>query len=111
MTFAAFALATFFTILLWLVSGRFRPRLAGRERVTMQWSLSGKPNWSAPPRVALSLTPAVGTLTLFFIAGLVSFAPPEDGQGAGLLALVLIGLLLVAIHAGHMWFATRARNR
>jgi hypothetical protein len=53
----------------------------------------------------------VGTLTLFFIAGLVSFAPPEDGQGAGLLALVSIGLLLVAIHAGHMWFATRARNR
>lgn len=105
---AAFVLAAALSALLWWVSVVFRPRFEGRERVVMQWSLTGKPNSWASPKVALALTPSVGTLTLIAIAGSTAFATPEEGRAEALLTLIGIGVLLLAIHAGHMWFAARA---
>lgn len=108
---AVFALAAGFSALLWLISARFRPLLSGRDRVIMQWSLSGKPtNW-APPRVALAVTPAVGTLSLLLLAALTAFATPAEGQGPMALGVALIGLLLAAIHTAHLWFAARSPER
>lgn len=106
----AFIAATGFSALLWLISARFRPLLSGRERVIMQWSLSGKPtNW-APPRIALAVTPAVGTLSLLLIAVLTAFTPPEE-RGLVVLAIALGGLVLAGVHAAHMWFAARSTER
>src|SRR5690606_1230482 len=110
MTIAALALAAAFSILLWGVSALFRPRFEGRDRVVMQWSLTGKPTSWASPRTALALTPSVGTLTLVAIAGLVTLATPQKDRTEALLAMVSIGAVLVAIHAGHMWFAARASS-
>ena len=108
MTLAAIALAAAFSILLWWVSSLFRPRFEGRERVVMQWSLTGKPNSWASPKVALALTPTVGTLTLVGSAGFVAFATPGADRAEALLVMIPIGALLLAVHAGHMWFAARA---
>lgn len=107
MTLVAFALAAAFSALLWWVSALFRPRFEGRERVVMQWSLTGKPNSWASPKVALALTPAVGTLTLVALAGLLSLGTPQQDRAEALLAVAAIGAVLVAIHAGHLWFAAR----
>ena len=107
----ALAIAALFSSLLWLVTARARPHLAKRERVIMQWSLTGQPTSWASPRLALSLTPAVGTATLFLIVGLASSATPQEDRGAGLALFALVGLVLVAIHAAHMWFAIRSPHR
>jgi hypothetical protein len=111
MAFVAFALAAFFTILLWLVSGWFRPRFHEHERVVMQWSLSGKPNSYASPRVALAVTPGVGTVSLFLLAGLTSFSTPQEDWGAALSAIAAIGAVLVTIHILHMHFAAKSGGR
>lgn len=108
MAFVALALAALFSTLLWLVSGWFRPRFDGRERIIMQWSLSGKPNSYASPRVALAVTPGVGTVSLFLLAGMLSFSTPEGDWGAALSAVAAIGAALVTIHAVHMHFAAQS---
>jgi len=108
MTLADVALAATFSILLWWVTALFRPRFEGRERVVMQWSLTGKPNSWASPKVALAVTPTVGTLTLAGSAGFVAFGTPGPDRAEALLVMIPMGALLLAIHAGHMWFAARA---
>lgn len=111
MTVVAFALAAFFSALLWIVSGRFRPLLERRKRVVMQWSLTGKPTSTASPRAALAVTPAVGTATLFLVACVFAFGTPAEDREAAPLAVAAIGAVLVAIHAGHMYFAVRSDVR
>jgi hypothetical protein len=110
-TIIAFALAALFSILLWTVSHLFRPRFAGRDRVVMQWFFDGTPTWTAPPRVALAFTPVLGTLMCFLTAGLVAFAVPEEERGAAVSAVAVIGLMFLAIHAAHLWFAARSSVR
>lgn len=111
-----FALAGFFSILLWIVSARFRSLLTKRKQVVMRWSLSGKPNSTATPRVALATTPMVGTCSLFLLAGLFAFGPPtgdfrQEDWMAPPLAIAFIGILLVAIHTAHLYFAARSDLR
>lgn len=74
----------------------------------MQWSLTGKPNSWASPRVALAVTPAVGTLTLLAMAGFVAWGTQGEDRAEALLVIPPMGLLFLAIHVGHMWFAARA---
>ena len=111
MTAFAFIVAAGFSALLWLISARFRPLLAERERVIMQWSFTGTPTSWAPPRIALAVTPAVGTLSLLLIAALTAFATPAEDRALTVLATAAIGLILAAIHAAHMWFAARSAER
>lgn len=66
----------------------------------MQWSLTGKPNSWASPRVALAVTPAVGTLTLLAMAGFVAWGTPGEDRAEALLVIPPMGLLFLAIHAG-----------
>jgi hypothetical protein len=105
---AAIVVAAAFSAALWLISARYAPRFAGRKRVVMNWSFSGKPNSYASPRTALAVTPAVGTATLIVVGGLVAFATPHDERLLALPMIAFTGAVLSAIHAGHMWFAARA---
>ena len=77
-----------FSAVLWLISARYAPSFAGRQRVVMNWSFTGKPNSYASPRTALTVTPAVGTITLLLIGGAVAFATPHDERVGALLAIV-----------------------
>jgi len=111
MTIIAFALAAFFSLLLWTVSHLFQPRFAGPDRVVMQWFIDGTPTWTAPPRVALAFTPVLGTLMCFLTACLIAFAVPEEERRAAVPAVAIMGLIFVAIHAAHLWFAARSSAR
>ena len=104
----AMVLAAAFSALLWLISGRYAPRFAGRERVVMNWSFTGKPNSYASPRGALAVTPTVGTFTLLLVGGLAGFATPQDERLVALPLIVLAGSTLAAVHAAHLHFAARA---
>jgi len=106
----AIVLAAAFSAVLWLISARYAPRFAGRERVVMNWSFSGAPNSYASPRTALAVTSAVGTLTLLSVGGLVAFAAPDDGRLVALGMIVFAGAVLAAIHAAHMHFAARSNG-
>ena len=105
---AAIVLATALSAALWLISARYAPSFAGRERVVMNWSFTGDPNSYASPRTALAVTPVVGTFTLIIVGGLVAFATPDDERLRALFAIAFVGTVLIAIHTGHMWFAARA---
>ena len=105
---AAIVLAAAFSAVLWLISARYAPSFDGRERVVMNWSITGKPNSYGSPRVALTVTPAVGTVTLLVVGSLVAFATPEDQRPFALLMIVFTGAVLAAVHTAHMWFAARA---
>ncbi len=103
-----FAAAALFSLPLWLISHHFRARLAARERVVMNWAFDGKPNSHASPRMALNLTPTLGTLTLFLVAGLVSFAVPPEEQAVALLMIPFTALVFAGCHMGHLYFAARS---
>lgn len=107
----AIVLAAAFSAVLWLISARFAPRFEGRERVVMNWGINGRPNSYASPRTALSVTPALGTVVLLLIGALVIFMTPDDEQLTALVMIVLTGVVLAMIHAGHLWFAARADTR
>lgn len=107
----AIALTLAFSTLLWLLSARYAPRFAGRERVVMNWSFTGEPNSYASPRVALSATPATGTATLLLIGGLVAFATPRSERAVATVMIVLAGVALIAVHAAHMHFAAKSPDR
>lgn len=107
----AIALTLALSTLLWLISARHAARFVGRERVIMNWSFTGEPNSYASPRVALSVTPAIGTATLLLIGGLVAFATPLSERAVATLMIVLAGVALIAIHAAHMHFAAKAADR
>ena len=68
----------------------------------------GQAELVASPKVALAVTPTVGTLTLAGSAGFVAFGTPGPDRAEALLVMIPIGALLLAVHAGHMWFAARA---
>jgi len=40
----------------------------GKARLTMQWGLDGKPNWSLPRSAALAFTPALAAILLGALA-------------------------------------------
>ncbi len=108
MAIVAFLLAALFSFTLWLISLRYRPRFEGRERVVMNWSFDGTPNSYASPRVALSVTPVTGTLSLFLVATLVAFATPPDYWIVAICLIPFTGLVCAGIHAAHLHFAARA---
>jgi hypothetical protein len=103
-----FALAALFSLPLWLISRHFRAQLAPRERVVMKWSLGGEPIYWASPRMALALTPVLGTLSLLFMAALAAFATPAEDRLLATLPLAAIGAVFAAIHGAHLHFAARA---
>jgi len=109
-TVIAFALAAFFSALPWLISRHYAPRFAHGERVAVNWSLNGKPDYYASRRMALSLTPTLAMVSLLLMAGFLVFPPPAERLSA-IAVIPFVGLVFAAIHAAHMHFAARvARN-
>jgi hypothetical protein len=94
------------------LSRRADARLAHHDRLPMQWSLTGNVNWTAPRRVALAFTPALGTLVMLAAAASAWWLPPRPGQ-AGLVTpvLLLIGGGFVALHALHLRLIARSLRR
>jgi hypothetical protein len=67
----------------------------GHKRLPMQWSLSGKVNWTAPRLVALSLTPVlIGVVMLSVV--LLTADPSE--RDMALFTLSVIGPILHLLH-------------
>lgn len=105
---AALFLAAACSAVLWLISARYAPRFEGRKHVAMNWSLfDRKPNSYASPRVALAVTPAIGTLSLLLVGGFVAFATPAEERLPALATILFAGAVLAAVHAAHMHFAAR----
>jgi len=105
-TFFGFALAL--SSFLWSISGFYRPRFEGREHVVMNWGFDLKPNSYASPRVALAITPAVGTLVMLMIATLSTILTPQDQRLAALGAMIFAFIVIAGIHAAHLHFAAKA---
>jgi hypothetical protein len=108
MSLAVFSLAVIFSALPWFISRRFASQFKGRERVVMQWSFGGRPVSFASTRVALTLTPSVGTLSLLLIGGFVTFATPQEERLLAMAMIPLTGLIIAGVHAVHLHFAARA---
>lgn len=84
------------------LSLRANRRFRREERLPMQWSLSGSVMWSAPRRVALSFTPALGILILSLSAATMAGSwAGEDGRELPI--LVSMGAVFVAAHLFHIW--------
>jgi len=76
-------------------------------RLPMQWSITGKVNWTAPRVVGVSFFPVV----TIFVLGLIWFASlraTRPGQ-EGLVVPILLatGTMLIAVQLLHLWFAAR----
>ncbi|MEH6663328.1 MAG: hypothetical protein V7678_00630 [Brevundimonas sp.] len=81
-------------------------RLAAHDRLPMQWGLNGRPNWHAPRRPALIITPLLSGIGLLTGAVLILFSSGEPNVGEpqilGLLAsLAVVG---IAVYAGWLGF-------
>ncbi len=94
------------------LSWRAERRFARHDRLPMQWSLGGSVNWTAPRRVALAVTPALGTLVMLATAASAWGLTPRPGQeGLVTPVLLLIGGGLVAMHGLHLRMIGRSLRR
>lgn len=78
----------------------------------MQWSIDGEVNWTAPRRIALALTPALGSAVLLLVAALTMLSRPRAGQeGYEIPVVVLIAGGFIAAHGFHLWLLHRSLDR
>ena len=103
-------LAVSFVLILSIFSVRANNRLRNVDRLPMQWSLTGKVNWTAPRPAALAFTPVLAAVVLFAAAiGILASGDPRPGQaGMGVPVILLIGFLFVAVHALHLRLIDRS---
>jgi len=93
-------------LLLVAVTGvRAEHRLRHRARLPMQWGLNGRPTWTAPRRLALTLVPMLAGSPLFVTTALLIVSPdranlPDEAMPIVQGVMALVGL---AIHAGYLW--------
>ena len=81
-------------------------RLAAHDRLPMQWGLSGRPNWYAPRRPALIVTPLLSGIGLLTGAVLILFSSgePNVGEPQVLGLLAALGVFGIAAYAGWLAF-------
>jgi hypothetical protein len=80
------------------------------ERLPMQWSLTGKVNWSASRRIALMFTPILATVTLAYI-GMTLSASGVLGSKASFVTVTAISGCFVGVHALHFYLISRTLRR
>lgn len=80
-------------------------RLAAHDRLPMQWGLSGRPNWYAPRRPALIITPLLSGIGLLTGAVLILFSRGEPNVGEPQVLGLLVSLAVVGIAAYAGWLA------
>lgn len=80
-------------------------RLAAHDRLPMQWGLNRRPNWSAPRRMALIVTPLLSGAGLLTAAVLIGFSrgEPHVSEPPPLGLLASLGVVGIAVYAG--WLA------
>lgn len=75
--------------------------LPAGDYLPMQWGITGKVNWSAPRKLALSIIPAL------YVVSSVPFTFMPSGSG---LSFTIMGLIVGAIqcfHIGLVWRSLR----
>jgi hypothetical protein len=97
-------------VLLAIASIRANNRLRHQERLPMQWSFTGKVNWTASRRIALAFTPALAALILGATAIAISASgdarPGQEGMGPPV--VLMIGMVFVAVHVLHLRLIDRS---
>lgn len=104
----AFVIVMAAAVLLIAMSLRADARFRHAARLPMQWSFSGEVNWTAPRRIALALLPGLGIVMLTAMAAMMQITRPRPGQeGLEAPVLVVAALILVGLHASHLWMVGR----
>ncbi|MEN2748960.1 hypothetical protein [Sphingomonas sp. T9W2] len=110
MTEIAITLLTLATLI--VMSVRYDRRHRATARLPMQWSLSGRVNWTAPRRGALAFTPVLAAIVLGAIQVTARLRPQTPGSDGSVLATLLsASLLLVVVHAIHLRLCDLTLNR
>ena len=73
----------------------------------MQWGIDGKVGWTAKPKLAVTVVPLVA-IPCLAIAPIMAMMMPNIPDGIHMFTALGIGVPLVLIHAGHMYFAIRS---
>lgn len=83
-------------------------RFKTHERLPMQWSLTGKVNWTAPRHLALAFYPGLAVLTATALTILSNHVAPRPGQeNEAVYAIPLVMALLFAIQCFHLLILSR----
>lgn len=86
-----------------ILSLRANIRLRHEDRLPMQWSFTGKVNWTAPRVLALAVTPALAIGILSLVAASMLRVEPRPGQeGFEVPVLLLMSLAFIAVHLLHL---------
>lgn len=101
-----------FVVILTAFAYRANMRLRSKNRLPMQWGVTGAVNWSAPRSVALSFMPILATAVLGFQVFMALYIPARAGRESLVLpVLVGTGVTLVAIQLLHFWLIDRILRR
>ncbi len=73
----------------------------------MQWGLNGQVNWTMKPKYGVLIVPLLALICLC-IPIAMDLALPEIPKGIHMFSALVIGLPLIVIHAGHMYFALKS---
>lgn len=110
MIVAALSLITIMTLI--GLSVRANARFHRHDRLPMQWSLTGRVNWTAPRVVALSFIPGTGAAMLIFFTIMSMTIAPRPRQEAMVVPVaVLIGSGFVAVEIVYLLLVERTVRR
>ncbi|MCB2076226.1 MAG: hypothetical protein H6978_00020 [Gammaproteobacteria bacterium] len=94
------------------MSFRANARFREESRLPMQWGFDGSVNWTAPRRLALSLTPVLGSIILAAATASTLLLAPRPGQaGKAIPVILILGLGFIAVHGLHLWLIRRTLKR
>lgn len=92
---------------------RANRRFSREERLPMQWSFTGKVNWTAPRRVALAFTPVLAAIILGAAVIAIELSgdarPGQEGMGPAV--IFLVGIVFLLVHLLHLRLIARTWPR
>lgn len=100
----ALSIALTGVLILALMSVLANRRFVDLQNLPMQWSLTGRVNWSAPRAMALAFTPLLALVVLF--AAATGLAGDIEVWGVAVMAAAFVGL-----HLLHLWLVDRWARR
>ncbi|MNE63381.1 hypothetical protein D3C80_1587270 [compost metagenome] len=109
MKITAILLLAIYTGLAGWMYTRANMRFGHHAKLPMQWGFNKQPNWYAPRRLALTVTPLLSGIGFIAAALSIAWMPgPMDVDG-NQAALVLWGLgaFGLAVYAGYLWLVER----
>ncbi|MBW4329884.1 hypothetical protein KY084_03220 [Stakelama sp. CBK3Z-3] len=92
-----------------LVAFAANSMLSNHARIPMQWSLTGKVNWTAPRPFALAFFPVLAILLAIALSVISVYSAPRPGQEQeAVYAIPLVTGLLLVIQCIHLIIARRS---